>query len=103
MLNFVKLFSRIQYRICIARFKQNCFSRASFWSRVESRRSFKVKADDPEKDQSRRSRSKADDPWVKADDPSKSRRSFVKADDLLGSKQTIFGSKQTIQGENGRS
>ena len=72
-------------------------------SRVESRRSFRVKADDPEKDQSRRSRSKADDPWVKADDPSESRRSFVKADDLLGSKQTIFGSKQTIQGETGRS
>ena len=72
-------------------------------SRVESRRSFSVKADDPEKDQSRRSRSKADDPWVKADDPSKSRRSFVKADDLLGSKQTIFVSKQTIQGESGRS
>ena len=58
-------------------------------SRVESRRSFRVTADDPEKDQSRRSRSKADDPWVKADDPRKSRRSFVKADDLLGSKQTI--------------
>ena len=66
-------------------------------SRVESRRSLRVKADDPKKDQSRRSRSKADDPWVKADDPSKSRRSFVKADDLLGSKQTILGSKQTIQ------
>ena len=32
MLNFVKLFSRIQYRICIARFKQNCFSRAAFWA-----------------------------------------------------------------------
>ena len=61
------------------------------------------KADDPEKDQSRRSRSKADDPWVKADDPSKSRRSFVKANDLLGSKQTIFVSKQTIQAESGRS
>ena len=79
-------------------------------SRVESRRSFRVKADDPEKDQSRRSRSKADDPWVKADDPSKSRRSFVKADDLLGSKQTIlrskqtiFESKQTIRGESRRS
>ena len=46
----------------------------------------------------------------KADDPSKSRRSFVKADDLLGSKQTIleskqtiFESKQTIRGESGRS
>ena len=51
-------------------------------SRVESRRSLRVKADDPQKDQSRRSRSKADDPWVKADDPSKSRRSFAKADDL---------------------
>ena len=78
-------------------------SKFQFRSRVESRRSFRVKADDPEKDQSRRSRSKADDPWVKADDPSKSRRSFVKADDLLGSKQTIFVSKQTIQGESGRS
>ena len=32
----------------------------------------------------------------KADDPSKSRQSFVKADDLLGS-------KQTIQGKSGRS
>ena len=79
-------------------------------SRVESRRSLRVKADDPQKDQSRRSRSKADDPWVKADDPSKSRRSFVKADDLLGSKQTIlrskqtiFESKQTIRGESRRS
>ena len=39
------------------------------------------KADDPKKDQSRRSRSKVDDPWVKADDPSESRRSFVKTDD----------------------
>ena len=61
------------------------------------------KQQDPKKDQSRRSRSKADDPWVKSDDPSKSRRSFVKADDLLGSKQTIFGSKQTILSESRRS
>ena len=49
------------------------------------------KAEDPKKDQSRRSRPKADDPWVKADDPSKSRRSFLKEDDLLRSKQTILG------------
>ena len=47
-------------------------------SRVESRRSLRVKADDPQKDQSRRSRSKADDPWAKADDPSQSRRSSSK-------------------------
>ena len=39
-------------------------------------------ADDPEKDQSRRSGAKADDRWVNADDP--------------GSKQTILGLKQTI-------
>ena len=40
------------------------------------------KADDPEKDQSRRSRSKADDPWVKADDPRKADDLCVKTDDL---------------------
>ena len=39
-------------------------------------------ADDPGKDQSRRSGAKADDRWVKADDP--------------GSKQTILALKQTI-------
>ena len=57
---------------------------------VESRRSLSVKADDPKKDESRRSGLKADDLWVKADDPGRkqtvlcqSRRSFwVKADDL---------------------
>ena len=32
-----------------------------------------------------------------------SRRFFVKVDDLLGSKQTIFESKQRIWGESGRS
>ena len=52
------------------------------WSTVESRRSKRTKADDPQKDESRRSGAKADDLWVKADDP--------------GRKQTIFGSKQTI-------
>ena len=51
-------------------------------STVESRRSKRTKADDPQKDESRRSGAKADDLWVKADDP--------------GRKQTIFGSKQTI-------
>ena len=30
-----------------------------------------MKADDPKKDQSRRPRAKADDPWAKADDPIK--------------------------------
>ena len=51
-------------------------------STVEGRRSKRTKADDPQKDESRRSGAKADDLWVKADDP--------------GRKQTIFGSKQTI-------
>ena len=62
----------------------------SIWqmSTVESRRSLSVKADDPKKDQSRRSRrkqtipTKADDLGTKADDP--------------GVKQTIFGPKRTI-------
>ena len=36
---------------------------------VESGRSLGVKADDPGKDESRRSGAKADDPWVKSDDP----------------------------------
>ena len=43
---------------------------------VESGRSSRVKADDPQKDESRRSGMKADDPRIKADDPSESRRSF---------------------------
>ena len=51
-------------------------------STVESRRSKRTKADDPQKDESRRSGAKADDLWVKADDP--------------GRKQTILGLKQTI-------
>ena len=63
----------------------------------------KSKADDPKKDQSRRSRSKGDDLWVQGDDSSKGRLSFVKVDDLSGSKQTIFESKQMIWGESGRS
>ena len=45
-------------------------------STVESGRSSEVKADDPEKDKSGRSGMKADDPWMKADDPPESRRSF---------------------------
>ena len=51
-------------------------------SRVESRRSLRVKADDLKKDQSRRSSSIVDDPWVKADDL------WVKADDS-GRKRAI--------------
>ena len=71
-------------------------------NRVQSRRSLRTKADDPQKDQSRRSRSKADDPWFKADDPSQSRRSSskrrfyrVKADDPWA-KADDLGPKQTI-------
>ena len=55
-------------------------------STVESRRSLGVKADDPEKDQSRRSGPKADDLRAKADDP--------------GLKQTIFGqSRRSFRGK----
>ena len=48
-------------------------------STVESGRSSSGKADDPEKDKSRRSGMKADDPWIKADDLSESRRSLVQS------------------------
>ena len=79
-----------------------CMDPCRSW--VESRRSLSVKADDPKKDESGRSGLKADDLWVKADDPGRkqtvlcqSRRSFwVKADDLWvkaddpGRKQTIL-------------
>ena len=76
----------------------------------------RMKADDPDESrrtmgQSRRSRSKADDLWVKADallsqsrrstgqsrrSTSQSRRSRVKADDHLCQSRRSLGSKQTI-------
>ena len=107
------------------------FPKSDFWnfgwiffskneSTVESRRSKRTKADDPQKDESRRSGAKADDLWFKADDllsqsrrsmglsrrswakaeisGAQSRRSYlkshsVKADDLKGRKQTILWAK----------
>ena len=54
-----------------------------FAGTVENRRSFGVKAVDPEKDESIRSGPKVHDPWVKADD-------------LCGTKRTIFEPKRTI-------
>ena len=56
--------------------RRNMNECAQSWSTVESGRSSEVKADDPQKDKSGRSGMKADDPWIKADDPSESRRSF---------------------------
>ena len=72
------------------------------WSWVESRRSLSVKADDPKQDESGRSGLKADDPWVKADDPGRkqtvlcqSGRSFWDKADDLWVKADDPGRKQT--------
>ena len=54
-------------------------------STVESGRSSRVKADYPQKDESRRSGIKADDPRIKADDLS------AKADDLLRKSRRSLG------------
>ena len=91
--------------------KDTPYNRLYRSSWVESRRSLGVKADDPEKEESRRSGLKADDPWVKADDPGRkqtvlcqSGRSFwdkaddlsVKADDLENPNSYIKSLTQSL-------
>ena len=97
--NVIKIFKSFHHE-CI--WRPLLFDKSCLRSRVESRRSFRVKADDPEMDQSRRSMGqsrrsfiKADDPrwkWtilrLKADDRIWSFWS-AKADDLEGWEQTI--------------